>query len=701
MKFFKRAFFWLLLLHACQAERPLELADHPETSTPVLATQSTDISLSPVFIPVPQSTFAPVLPTTTPVSPTTMPFLQPTATALTPRAPRPTPDPESWGNWVQWDCVDSDSYDPCQRPIFDIDMLSRNEGWIVGGGGAIFYWDGNEWREQDSPTTATLQIVKALNPQNVWAAGYRSVEDDMYGVFIHWDGNAWENFPISETFTWITDISFVDENNGWAVVEERVGDYVETYLMHWDGVTWTKNTQAKRIKTVYMISANEGWAAGGGILHRWDGQSWEIVDESILGEEAANFGQSAHMVFTSQNDGWLVGDRGTTIRWDGSQWNSYGQLPISNVRDTALLEQQSWLLGFGNDMIYLLHEDGENWSFIDTPSPEPRGRFEGLAVLSEDDIWVVGHNSTYKYPYIWHWDGSVWVPFHVAPSILPINAFALTDENEAWSVGDGGYMSHWDGQQWNEYSGPTTNDLHDVDFISPDNGWAVGKHATMLHWDGKNWSLIKESNDSIYKTLELQDIAIISSTEVWAAGGVNTESGLGPLLIHLQWDGQTWQELEPHTPYYRCYFTAIAMLSANEGWAVGGGEGAGTIYWDGATWQIVSNPSKDDHGVWLRSVIALSSDAVWARGPSAGMIYWDGAKWIEDGAMLTPNPLPPMPTSEEWLKGKWNIAGYFWNGEAWISIRNSTTHRIINADVTPSGKIMALTDVGIWLRLEE
>lgn len=332
-----------------------------------------------------------------------------------------------------------------------------------------------------------------------------------------------------------------------------------------------------------------------------------------------------------------------------------------------------------------------------TSSPEPTiiaaTQTPIPAIISDEDD-ISGSKGSIVY-----WDTPLLAPLYSLPA--NDNILAMSGENEGWRVGDGGFISFWDGTKWNDIESPTTNDLYAVDFIAPDNGWAVGDGGIILHWDGMAWTIIRQTGNELYSGYELQDIAIISDTEVWAAGGVNSEGGGGPLLVHLQWDGQTWQELDPKGPYCDCYLYAIAMLSTSEGWAVGGGGiTATTVHWDGSSWQIVSNPGN----YWLYSVVALASNEVWASGTNHDsdiVLHWDGQEWQEAKKMTVPASLLPLPTSEEWLKGKWILyEGFFWNGEAW-GVAGSATHRVLGTDMSSTGELARLTDVGFEILGQE
>lgn len=682
IKTFFSPFFLLLLLSACQVNQEvIEVTRLLRTAT---ATHF------PAFTAPVEET---PLPTFTPVPATSSPI--PTATLLPTRTPNPTLEP------ALWRCMPDGNIDPCQRPLYAIAMLSANEGWMVGDHGAIFYWNGAEWQEQAAPGVIKLHTIVALNSQNVWAAGneYNGNKD-----IIHWDGNAWSAHPLitSRPYQGVAGMSFVSENDGWAIIWEynQPANSVR-YLLHWDGREWARPMGIDNFQAVYMLAADVGWASTEpSRIHHWDGKSWERATADMLGETVLRIGGGPHhMIFSAADAGWVIGSSGGIIFWNGNEWHNQEPLPIWSVTGAASFNDQVWVAGFDNSGNLLFHWNGKSWSSVSAP---PGGGVRDLAVVSENDIWAVGHGG--NYPVIWHWDGVEWTAFHSAPRALPLNAFAMVGENEAWGVGKDGYIGYWDGQQWSAFPSPTGNDLHGVAFIAPDNGWAVGDQATMLHWDGESWTLIKQSVVSPYYTLELQDVAFISATEIWAAGGAS--SG-GPLLIHLQWDGQTWQELEVQTPFCECYFYSIAMLTDTDGWAVGGGGpgAAATVHWDGTTWQAVPNPGN----YWFYSLAAIAPDAVWAQGiqnqNSATIpitVRWNGEEWVEEESSLSiPGALSHTPTSETWWKEKWILRDSFWNGASWVPIHNLTTHWIIGADMTPSGQIVVLTYLGTWLRLNE
>src|SRR4051812_13043080 len=97
-------------------------------------------------------------------------------------------------------------------------------------------------------------------------------------------------------------------------------------------------------------------------------------------------------------------------------------------------------------------------------------------------------------------------------------------------------------------------------------------------------------------------------------------------------------------PYNTHGLNAVDLVSANEGWAVGGwygtdsGARSRTIakHWDGVRWRTVPTVDPGGHANTFYGVSALSSDDAWAVGlfeagleePNQPLIeHWDGTAW--------------------------------------------------------------------------
>jgi len=77
-------------------------------------------------------------------------------------------------------------------------------------------------------------------------------------------------------------------------------------------VSWTRPTDAT-LYSMFMVNANDGWAAGEGTILHWNGVSWTNVTSPITSDLRSVFR-------VSDTDCWAVGKLGTIIRWNGTAW---------------------------------------------------------------------------------------------------------------------------------------------------------------------------------------------------------------------------------------------------------------------------------------------------------------------------------------------------------------------------------------------
>jgi len=61
-------------------------------------------------------------------------------------------------------------------------------------------------------------------------------------------------------------------------------------------------------------------------------------------------------------------------------------------------------------------------------------------------------------------------------SVSPVSAA------DAWIVGVGGTLLHWDGSHWSQVTNPTDQNLYSVAMVSATEGWAVGQNGAILRY---------------------------------------------------------------------------------------------------------------------------------------------------------------------------------------------------------------------------
>ncbi|HQM15131.1 MAG TPA: hypothetical protein PK832_11860 [Anaerolineae bacterium] len=291
-----------------------------------------------------------------------------------------------------------------------------------------------------------------------------------------------------------------------------------------------------------------------------------------------------------------------------------------------------------------------------------------------------------------------------AGSLVSMNAMTFVSDYEAWAVGDYGYIAHWEGALgWKHVSSPTETALYAVFFISPDDGWIVGDGGQILHWDGEAWSMIRQAQTPYaFGWPYLHTVAFAGPDDGWALGCIDTEGGSG--IWGLHWDGREWQEASNVSPLQESLcFTAMAVLSPDDIWAVGGGDRGITLHWDGSWWHDIPNPA----GYWLYSLDAITADNVWAvgiedtrEGYAGIVIHWDGTAWSEVELPATGwiNDVAALSDDDIWVGGDDLL---HWDGREWEKFEKPVISwdRIIEIEIAPGGHVWALTEYGEFLSL--
>jgi hypothetical protein len=256
----------------------------------------------------------------------------------------------------------------------------------------------------------------------------------------------------------------------------------------------------------------------------------------------------------------------------------------------------------------------------------------------------------------------------------------------------------------NMESDSLSNRLLAVDALSERDVWAVGdayvpeeggdQRAIAMHWDGTAWTLT--DLPPVGTGSSLTDVAAVAPGDVWAVGFDGNRS----LIIH--WDGNAWSEVPGPATEGQSQLDGIAAVAANDVWVVGASsEAPMAIHWNGEAWHRVPTPNPDPQPLvdspvgFLRAVVALDSQDVWAVGETANLapagpsdtlvMHWDGGAWT-----TVPSPDPPLQdpphsfvfdvagaAGDLWAVGSWATEpGYggaadsalllHWDGSAWM-----------------------------------
>jgi hypothetical protein len=321
---------------------------------------------------------------------------------------------------------------------------------------------------------------------------------------------------------------------------------------------------------IAVLSACDAWVAGGAVIgsasrpliERWNGSAWHIVPSANPGR------QRVPTAFTG------VATAGPSVAW---------AIGVS--------------AGPSNDHGFIERWDGTAWRHVPGGKPFKACDFNGIAVRSGSDAWIVGsyrvqHGLPGSRALIEHWNGHAWkfVPSPALPSsvLRSVSAVSATD---AWAVGyyqrvpadpaPQSLIEHWNGKVWKVVPSPNFKDPHGnvglnllngVTAVSRTDAWAVGaepghhdRTAVILHWNGRSW---KRASAPSAGPSQLNGVAAASPSAVWAVGFRGALAETTQVLVE-RWNGHSWHAFVAPRTDARTHELDSVAASRTEVWAIG------------------------------------------------------------------------------------------------------------------------------------
>ena len=270
-----------------------------------------------------------------------------------------------------------------------------------------------------------------------------------------------------------------------------------------------------------------------------------------------------------------------------------------------------WAVGtqFSGATALIEHWNGTNWALVPPPHISGFGSpLRGVSMVSATDGWAVGYYDTSNEvhrPLVLHWNGTRWaqVPISVSSGYTVLFAVSAASKSDAWAVGtqlsSTGWTAltlHWNGTSWTQVPSPNPSPAaaYGVSDASPGNAWTVGrsgKTSTVelpktltLHWSGTAWQHVFSPNPGPLKRADrgghpFQVERLVcrrlhhQHRRVGGADPALERHQLGPCAE----PGRHHRQLPPD----------VTMVSATDGWAVGGHSATGKVlilHWNGTTW---------------------------------------------------------------------------------------------------------------------
>jgi hypothetical protein len=384
------------------------------------------------------------------------------------------------------------------------------------GAATLMHWDGSRWSDArpDSDPTVVFSQMSGSGPKDVYAV-------DQTRVW-HWEGSLWEIVAIGEG----DQISAI-----WSSSPTDAYAFSSASNYHWDGMTWSVMPRVPGVPEsidggpsvwsdgaddIFVVSRYPGQVAPASTVSHWNGAWWSDIYE---GPVSGVWAEGPDSIF-------LVGTEGirsphaaipipfaefpATCLWGGggdlfAMDPDFGQvgyaakgsstltfLPTAPARGPVHPPTSIWASGVSdiwmNDGMptssNILHWDGTGWATSGTIS-DPALTPVTLGGSGPNDVWAVSNLAV-------HWDGKAWSqPEH---SDVSYRAVWASSPQDAYEVGPGGSIRHWDGTSWAAMTSGTTADLNDVWGTGPDDVYVVGAAGTTLHLEQRTrWSLERQT----------------------------------------------------------------------------------------------------------------------------------------------------------------------------------------------------------------
>ena len=496
-------------------------------------------------------------------------------------------------------------------------------------------------------TTDNLNGVALVSGSEGWAVGAA-------GTIQYFAGSSW-TLIASGTTSDLFSVSFGPPSNPSPSAGFTVGASSGTAVaLYWGGVSWVPITNglsgAQKLSSVFELSSTNAWAVDGvtGAFWHWSGQAGLGGGWNMIGSASGGLNS---VFMTSPTDGWAVGSGGVIYKYSGGGWTLY-----TSVAQTL------------NSVFFVNQNEG----------------------------WAVGAGGA-----LYHYVSGTWTgPISPAPTTQNLNSVFMTDPTDGWAVGAGGIILQYSNGAWTllqNLSG-TTQDLNSLSFAGSA-GWAVGNVGTLI-------SLTTQTPQGI-PSATFESVYLSSSGDGWVVGCSTGGCGSGsgePVLVH--WNGNSFTRGTSSAITSDLF--SVFMLSASEGWAVGGiGTAPVILHYTGGSWVQVPAPAT---GGVLRSVFMIDSGNGWAVGDHGAILHYSGLSW---GVVASPNPnnlrsVFMVGGSDGWAVGDAGTILRYQVGQ-WISYSSPTTSQLNSVFLLdPShgwavgaGGVILHFDGSIWLNVAD
>lgn len=173
-------------------------------------------------------------------------------------------------------------------PLGSVTAVGPSDVWAVSAerGGPVAHWTGEEWHSErviENPAA-----VASSGSRDVWVVGSTG-SSPTHAAAARFDGSSWHRLAIPGLgigSTALTGVSVVGPDDVWAIGTRSLDEQTTGFVLHWDGHAWKTQTPPGRwslFRSVTVTSAQAVWVFGVDSQHassnaaRWNGHGWTIA----------------------------------------------------------------------------------------------------------------------------------------------------------------------------------------------------------------------------------------------------------------------------------------------------------------------------------------------------------------------------------------------------------------------------------------
>ena len=408
--------------------------------------------------------------------------------------------------------------DAINQALFEIDAAPDGKLWAVGDQGRITCYDGEQWLEQDSGSTANLRSVLALADGRVLAGG-------LGGTVLELCDGRWRQIE-TNTGCPIVSMACLNEDTVVAVGGEystHTHAFIGRIFLFSDGI-WSAaeiDYPLPRLRRVRREGSNLLITGDDGTAFRWtdrgvnrlltrlrydlhdvisfaDGQALicgdagTLLQESLSGEESEPVSDKTHWQVISNGETnktlrtlWPLGDNHVIAAGDSGTVVHYcdGELTVHQLpgkqRIHALWGSSARNIYAVCDAATILHYDGEQWSEAYRGSVDTA--LLAITGFGPHDIFAVGDSG-----YALRYDGLMWRQIETG---IKQELYGLwgQDSQHLLAVGGGGVILRFNGERWKSFGADTQQDLYGVHGISLNKLFIAGLAGTLIRFEDNSW----------------------------------------------------------------------------------------------------------------------------------------------------------------------------------------------------------------------